>query len=151
MFRRGQRRFDNERCIPRYLYRAVAVHHPSPSPGLLPRFFQKEREKEIDRERKQLVTITRATAHEIKPSARVQSRTVTERSKNSPFEIPSRWKYRARSVYRLPECFCTVDFALFDAIFSFSFFSLAAEKSWSLLLPPRREENFQFEGCCCCR
>lgn len=47
MFRRGQRRFDNERCIPRYLYRAVAVRHPSPSPGLLPRFFQKEREKEM--------------------------------------------------------------------------------------------------------
>lgn len=36
-----------ERCIPRYLYRAVAVRHPSPSPGLLPRFFQKEREKEM--------------------------------------------------------------------------------------------------------
>lgn len=47
MFRRGQRRFDNERCIPRYLYRAVPVRHPSPSPGLLPRFFQKEREKEM--------------------------------------------------------------------------------------------------------
>lgn len=67
---------------------------PPPPPGFYLDFSKKKERKKwgekIDRERKQLVTITRATAHEIKPSARVQSRTVTERSKNSPFEIPSR-------------------------------------------------------------
>lgn len=107
-----------------------------PPPRLLHRFSQKEREKErrgrgkkTHRERKQLLTITRATAHGSNPPREYnRDRTVTERSKNSlsrfhPIENIARDRYIVCRGIFLHRGFCPIIFPLRpDTIFSFLFF-----------------------------
>lgn len=128
-----------ERChrIARYLSsRPVAAGVRRSPPRLLHRFSQKEREKErrgrgkkTHRERKQLLTITRATAHGSNPPREYnRDRTVTERSKNSlsrfhPVENIARDRYIVCRGIFLHRGFCPIIFPLRpDTIFSFLFF-----------------------------